>query len=231
MDLINKIKEWIKDKLNRKKEKIKKANLDLIEKTLKKFNDPKLEKPINENLSSYRSEALRHVHYYGNLRLKYVGLNITLFTIFFAYIGTYLNLGISLGIFDIDPFNPNWWGITITVLSPLIIYLISCVVLIIKKSYTISFDHSNLSHYYGFVKNYPKLTKDECDKFLGLIKKKKEELRNDDLKTLYQYYFYQANFDKAGERGRRYLYWGIFLFIVEIVISLGFIIDLIMKIA
>ncbi len=184
----------------------------LIEEMLKKISISNKNSYFCRNLSSYRSEALRNSHYYGNLRIKYMGFNFSLLAMFGAYLGIYLNLVSSLN---------SWWVGLLSLFLSMIPYFIYFGKVMLDKSYTISFEHSNLSHFNDFNINSPKISIKNCfKKFEDLIKLNDENFMKNDLKTLLKLYFYQANYKKIGENLRLCLYIGIILFFVGIVLSI-----------
>ncbi len=199
-----------------KREKIEKKNKDLIDEMLKEIRLIDFSSYFRKNLSSYRSEALRNAHYYGNIRVKYIGFNFSLLAIFLAYFGIYLNLNSSL----LEPTTLRSGICLIILILPIAIYSIYFMVVIPKKSYTTSFGHSNLSHYKVFDIDYPKISNKDCfNKFRDLIKEGDQSLIKNDLRTLLKQYFYQANYQKVGVNLRICLYVGIFLLFVGIVQS------------
>ena len=205
---------------NIEQKNIEQKNKDLIEGMLKEIKLIDLSFYLKKNLSSYRSEALRNVHYYGNIRIKYIGFNISLLAFFLAYFAIYLNLNLS----QLAQITSIWWIdliLILILLMPIFIYFILFIIVMLDKSYTTSFEHSNLTHYKVFNIDYPEILNKDCfNTFRNLIKEDKETLIKNDLKTLLLHYFYQANYKKAGEKQRKCLYLGIRLFFVEIVISL-----------
>jgi len=152
-----------------------------------------------------------------------MGFNFSLLAIFWAYFGIYFNLVGSLISSQLDPNTSIWWIGLIILICAVVIYSIRFIVVMLNKSYTISFKHSNLSHYKDFDINFPKISNKDCfNKFLNILKETKENLIKNDLKTLLKHYFYQANYQKVGVNLRKCLYRGIILFFIGILSSIIF---------
>lgn len=170
---------------------------------------------IRDNLQNYLSNALRITHYYGNLRIKYVGFNFTLTAFYISTIGILISIVLRM-----DP--SLLWGVLplgIGFLS----YIINLSILVSKEYATITFHHSNLQHYDVLMKEdqYPNIPDKELGDFIKLIKKENKNYSIvDDLKALIKQYLYQINYNRLARRLRKWLIAGLLIFSLTLAITL-----------
>jgi len=183
----------------------------------KNFNENNLDEYVNKNITSYLSNALRITHYYGNLRIKYLGFNYTLIGFYVSTIAIFISIS--------GVINP-WLSISgIPIIIGLVIYFKQFIPLHNKSFDTISFNQSDLQHYSCIMdrREYPKLNKGHLKKFMNLLKKSDENnpIEND-LAAIVLQYLYQANYNNVGLKIRECLLFGmkclVYLMILSVVI-------------
>lgn len=207
MEKDNKIKQNIEE------DDVAVKNTNLIEDKLKGYI---LDGYIEKNLSGYLANALRITHYYGNLRIKYLGFNYSVIAFFASTIAIYMSFSASI----------NLWLLFsgVPIIIGLFLYYKKFKPLHDKSFDTISLKkHKDLQHYSCIMdKNeYPELIDGHLNKFLKLLKANKQNnpIKND-LETLILQYLYQANYNNIALRMRECLLYGFKALIITIAISI-----------
>jgi len=190
-------------------------NTKLINDVFKNFNKDNVSQYAKNNLDEYLSEANKITHYYGNLRIRYLGFTVNFIAFFISTITFYMTLVLSL--------NPILWFTGLLLIGVFFVYLGYFIRYITKRFNTITFKHSNLQHFHVFKKmtEYPDIHKDDLKNFLKLIDKNEGRYSIiDDIKALIKQYLYQINYNEVANKVREYLVSGFVWYIVSLIISL-----------
>jgi len=184
-------------------------------KLIDKLTENDINDYIRDNLQNYLSNALRITHYYGNLRIKYVGFNFTLTAFYISTIGILISIVLRM--------DPSLLWSVLPLGIGFLSYIIYLSVLVSKEYATITFNHSNLQHYDVLMKEdqYPNIPDKELGDFIKLIKKENKNYSIvDDLKALIKQYLYQINYNRLARRLRKWLIAGLLIFFLTLAITL-----------
>ncbi len=199
--------------LREQKKNIEKNNTTIIEDNLIsiiKLNKQNLD---NTEILSYISDAMRNTHYYGNLRIKYVGFNFTFLGFFTSIIAIYVSLFRD---------NPNiilcrGWPMIVVFFG----YLVTFLVIVLNKYDTIKFDHAYLRHFSSIMdkKDYPYIKSEHIKEFNKLIGADGPTSMRNNLKTLLLQYQYQRNYSRLALLMRKCLIYGCTISIIVIIVA------------